>query len=172
MIEGPTSTTAPVHTAQDLALRLHCLGATAASARNVLNQRNDLEDHFGKSKDLANKFISVVQALSTLCTPSPGKDNVAVMVGLTNSQVHVFCAQNGGASSQATAAHMSMIWELVQKIHKAAQVPSAASDEKPIRKKLADLGYLFVKEKTLSTLDLDGDSGDRGSAPLGNLEGN
>jgi hypothetical protein len=132
------------------------------SHSNVLNRRNGLEDHFGNSKDLANKFISVVQALSTSCI---GKDNVAVMVGLTNSQVHVFCAQNGGASSRATAAHMSMIWELVQKIHKAAQVPSVASDEKPIRKKLADLGYLFVKEKALSTLDLDGDSGDGGSAP-------
>ncbi|KAJ7123063.1 hypothetical protein C8R44DRAFT_876254 [Mycena epipterygia] len=165
MVEGTTRTTASAYTAQDLALRLHCLGATTdgprqldPSHRNALNQRNGLEAHFANNKGLTDKFISVVQALATLCTPKPGKDNVAIMVGLTESELYVFCAQNGGAASQETASHIRKIWELVQKVHGAARVPPAdpsfapravASAESLITTKLNNLAYLFVKAKVL-----------------------
>ncbi|KAJ7476118.1 hypothetical protein FB451DRAFT_1557904 [Mycena latifolia] len=160
MVEG---TTTPAYTAQDLALKLHCLGATTGGSRQldpVLNQRNGLKEHFGKSR-YADKFVSVVQALATLYTPRPGKDNVAIMVGFTKSELHVFYAQNGGASSQETSSHIRAMWKLVQQVHKVAQVPPAdpslssppravASDEKPITRTLADLAYSFVKEKALN----------------------
>ncbi|KAJ7198585.1 hypothetical protein GGX14DRAFT_666122 [Mycena pura] len=154
------------YTAKDLALRLHFLWTTAHGRQlfpplHGTPQQNNIAPYFGNSLSLADKFVSVVRALATSCTPGPGKDNVTLVVGIKAAEIHIFVSQDGGESSDATVSHIKAIWKLLQKIHAIAQVPPAdpslssaprvmTSDEPPDTKKLDELVYSFVRSKALT----------------------
>ncbi|KAJ7225923.1 hypothetical protein GGX14DRAFT_386635 [Mycena pura] len=143
------------YTAEELALRLHFLGATA-HGRRLFPSSYRIPQENNNRVTLSDKSMSVVRALATSCTPGPGKDNVALVVGIKPAEIHVFVC---GKDSDATVSHINAIWKLLQKIHTSANVarasPSLSSpphvmrSEEPCTKELYELVYSFVRHKVL-----------------------
>ncbi|KAJ7141473.1 hypothetical protein C8R44DRAFT_247492 [Mycena epipterygia] len=153
-------------TTEELALRIHVLACVHGDKSHLVGHRDDINERtelegFFTDKKLAAKFVDVAKAMTTICTAAPGEDNFAIMLGYSNTDVHLFYSQNGGAPEDRLCAYLESVWELLQQIHRAACVKpdadpsletpprSSPKEEDTLIIKLSNKITLFVAEKAL-----------------------
>lgn len=122
--------------AEELALRVHVLACVHGDKSHFVGHRDDINERavlekFFPDKNLAEKFVKVAKAMTTICTAAPGEDNFAVMFGYSNTDVHLFFSQNGGAPEDDLRAYLNSVWKLLRKIHWAARTKPDGSDADP-----------------------------------------
>ncbi|KAJ7459028.1 hypothetical protein B0H11DRAFT_2286428 [Mycena galericulata] len=152
-------------TVEDVVLRLHSL-ASLDRVHPELWLRTDTQAIDGLLETLgkpshAKKFMSLAQAIVTLCTAGTGEESLALMIGFSATQTHLFLAQNGGPPLNQVETYLHSIWKVLQELRAASLIaavdPSIISSpvrhatpaEIDIVRELLDLAYQFVPDRAL-----------------------
>jgi hypothetical protein len=90
----------------------------------------------------------VAQALTTLCTATNGRHNFALKLGVSETDIHLFYAQNAGQSAEVMNTHLLSLWTILQRIALAPPARHTPSEIK-IMKELLQTAYGYVATKAL-----------------------
>ncbi|KAJ7756997.1 hypothetical protein B0H16DRAFT_1885717 [Mycena metata] len=145
-----------------LDLCLHALAALhgpkvrlEAISPHDIESRQTLKAFFLGDERATGKFIQVAQAIVTLATAGPKENNFSVMLGYSDTEVHLFYAQSGGNPNDQVERYLDGIWSSLRKIQRAAHgvltpemasAPHTSMDTALVRE-LLELAFHFVEQK-------------------------
>ncbi|KAJ7879062.1 hypothetical protein B0H14DRAFT_3858642 [Mycena olivaceomarginata] len=91
-----------------------------AKAREDTHYIEVLQPRFSSAHQ-RQKFILVIESLVTVCTATPGEDNVSLMISLGdpvhNRNIHIFVCQNGGRPFAEVKKVLETTWVILRKMH-------------------------------------------------------
>ncbi|KAJ7150313.1 hypothetical protein C8R46DRAFT_1305967 [Mycena filopes] len=139
-----------------LSTRFESKNLLCAGERTKTHHREfSLSPHFGPSTNYQQKMVGVIQALVAVCTANSGPDAVAVMIGLSPTDLTVFLCQRSGAPWPALRQHLRAVWSILQALRKTTSMSEQPTDitdpvtPRALRNTLSDICHVFAAEKVL-----------------------
>ncbi|KAJ7612480.1 hypothetical protein DFH06DRAFT_149772 [Mycena polygramma] len=144
-------------TAEKLALCTHTVASVHGDKQHLVgqtpNRRATLQIVFGTEK-LTNRYADIAKAVATICNATPGQDNFSVMLGYSNTEMHLFFSQDGGPAEDTICAHFQSVSTLLQEIHDVTRwelggAPAVRGKKDGLVKQVTSKIAGFVAEKAI-----------------------
>ncbi|KAJ6493518.1 hypothetical protein C8R47DRAFT_408836 [Mycena vitilis] len=111
-------------TAEKLALCTDTLTSVHGDKQHLAGQtskrRAALQGVFGTEKH-TSRYADIAKAVATICNATPGQDNFSVMLGYSNTEMHLFFSQDGGPAEDTICAHLQSVSTILQEIRDATK---------------------------------------------------